>query len=587
MNVRPFKSARGAPVQSNSNLWFVDPARIDRLGPAIGRGSVWLRDTLAAGQVSDPFLFDGYDYRMLTFCHANPEPVTFTLEIDRAGNGSWEKLRSFTVDRALIHLPTDAERGAWVRVRVDVAVKSATVHFHYRNKDPRGPANAPIFDALAKVGETSRTRGVIRSNRTVLSMLDDGRYYELNNRLELTATESTTGATLVAEGAQPESGIRFDDASLIVVEDGKTYRLPKNPAYALPPASAPQDTQRPTLEALLPRSLAKGAAATASSVHQAYQAAFAVDGVFDDDSRWIGVGPGSWLALDLGAPKTFRSVFVATGWKRETIYAVRDFDVQVKRGTTWQTLPGGEIRGNAATVVGVRLTEPVTAQEVRVLIKDAGYTRIYEVALFEDQPELRDTDASRLTHARVCREVATERDLFNIHGTFYELPARNAQGFAKIRPIATHNLAIHDYASHFGMLFLTGLRDTQAGERVLASADGKSAVWAGVVDDLWQLGKPRGEGGVWARTAVKAGVPSDPYLMTGYDQKSVRLLSTADARITLEIDIDGTALWVPYQTFTLKADEAQTHRFPEGFSAYWVRAVSSSDTTATVLFSYE
>jgi len=86
---------------------------------------------------------------------------------------------------------------------------------------------------------------------------------------------------------------------------------------------------------------------------------------------------------------------------------------------------------------------------------------------------------------------------------------------------------------------------------------------------------------------VKAGVPSDPYLMTGYDQKSVRLLSTADARITLEIDIDGTALWVPYQTFTLKADEAQTHRFPEGFSAYWVRAVSSSDTTATVLFSYE
>jgi len=587
MNVRPFKSARGAPVQSNSNLWFVDPARIDRLGPAIGRGSVWLRDTLAAGQVSDPFLFDGYDYRMLTFCHANPEPVTFTLEIDRAGNGSWEKLRSFTVDRALIHLPTDAERGAWVRVRVDVAVKSATVHFHYRNKDPRGPANAPIFDALAKVGETSRTRGVIRSNRTVLSMLDDGRYYELNNRLELTATESTTGATLVAEGAQPESGIRFDDASLIVVEDGKTYRLPKNPAYALPPASAPQDTQRPTLEALLPRSLAKGAAATASSVHQAYQAAFAVDGVFDDDSRWIGIGPGSWLAFDLGAPKTFRSVFVATGWKRETIYAVRDFDVQVKRGTTWQTLPGGEIRGNAATVVGVRLTEPVTAQEVRVLIKDAGYTRIYEVALFEDQPELRDTDASRLTHARVCREVATERDLFNIHGTFYELPARNAQGFAKIRPIATHNLAIHDYASHFGMLFLTGLRDTQAGERVLASADGKSAVWAGVVDDLWQLGKPRGEGGVWARTAVKAGVPSDPYLMTGYDQKSVRLLSTADARITLEIDIDGTALWVPYQTFTLKADEAQTHRFPEGFSAYWVRAVSSSDTTATVLFSYE
>jgi len=428
LNHRPFKSARGAPVQSNSNLWFVDPARLDRLGPAIGRGSVWLRDTLAAGQVSEPFLFDGYDYRMLTLSHANPEPVTFTLEVDRAGNGTWEKLRSFTVDRALVHLLTDAERGAWVRARVDVAVQSATVHFHYRNKDPRGPANAPLFDALAKAGETPRSRGVIRSNRSVLSLLDDGRYYELNNRLELSAPEPATGAALVTEGAQPESGIRLDDASLIVVEDGKTYRLPKNPAY---------------------------------------------------------------------------------------------------------------------------------------------------------------TETSRLTNARVCREVATERDLFNIHGTFYELPARNAQGFAKIRPVATHNLAIHDYASHFGMLFLTGLKDTQTGDHVLASTDGRTAVWAGVIDDLWQLGKPRGEGGVWNRTAVKAGVPSDPYLMTGFDQKSVRLLSTADTRITLEIDVDGTELWVPCQTFRLKAGDAQTYRFPEGFSAYWVRAVSSADATATVMFTYE
>ena len=33
----------------------------------------------------------------------------------------------------------------------------------------------------------------------------------------------------------------------------------------------------------------------------------------------------------------------------------------------------------------------------------------------------------------------TERDLFNCHGTFFELPAVNAGGFAKIRPISTHN----------------------------------------------------------------------------------------------------------------------------------------------------
>jgi hypothetical protein len=46
------------------------------------------------------------------------------------------------------------------------------------------------------------------------------------------------------------------------------------------------------------------------------------------------------------------------------------------------------------------------------------------------------TDAGAL---RICREVATERDLFNCHGTFYELPAENADGYAKIRPVASHN----------------------------------------------------------------------------------------------------------------------------------------------------
>ena len=36
---------------------------------------------------------------------------------------------------------------------------------------------------------------------------------------------------------------------------------------------------------------------------------------------------------------------------------------------------------------------------------------------------------------RLAREVATERDLFNCHGTFYELPAENASGFVRVRTV--------------------------------------------------------------------------------------------------------------------------------------------------------
>lgn len=58
---------------------------------------------------------------------------------------------------------------------------------------------------------------------------------------------------------------------------------------------------------------------------------------------------------------------------------------------------------------------------------------------------------------RICREVATERDLFNCQGTFYELPAENADGYAKIRPVSSHNLRINDYASYRGLLVMTGI----------------------------------------------------------------------------------------------------------------------------------
>ena len=67
-----------------------------------------------------------------------------------------------------------------------------------------------------------------------------------------------------------------------------------------------------------------------------------------------------------------------------------------------------------------------------------------------------DGDAG-LSPARLCREVCTERNFLSIHGTFYELPARNAGGFAKIRPLSTHGRRIHDFASYRGLLVFSGV----------------------------------------------------------------------------------------------------------------------------------
>ncbi len=190
---------------------------------------------------------------------------------------------------------------------------------------------------------------------------------------------------------------------------------------------------------------------------------------------------------------------------------------------------------------------------------------------------------------RTCREVATERDLLHCAGSFFEMPARNAGGMAKIRPVATHPFFVQDYCSWRGLIVLSGLQvDRAAGDsHVLASEDGKAALWLGTIDDLWQLGKAVGFGGPWTGTLVKAGAVSDPFLMRGYDRKSVILRHDAEGlvRFDLEVDITGTGAWRRYRRLEVKAE--RVFEFPAEFSAYWVRARVDQDCVATVRFEYQ
>jgi hypothetical protein len=283
------------------------------------------------------------------------------------------------------------------------------------------------------------------------------------------------------------------------------------------------------------------------------------------------------------------------------------------RGGGARTLSFAAVRAQAGTVADAGLYELDAALRLRrvedaqrlawmkqnaaiprgVLTKDAASALFVDDAgkrwrLPKGDPAL--DSPSPLGDARVDREVCTERDLFNAHGTFYELPAENAGGFARIRPIATHNCRIHDYCSYRGLLVMSGVSCAAAASaHIIRSEDGRVALWVGAVDDLWQLGKARGNGGPWHNSVVRAGEPSDPYLMTGYDHKRVLLEHTSPkpVRIRIEADICGTGLWVVYREFEVKPGQPVEHVFPEAFSAYWVRTVASADTTATAQFRYE
>ena len=76
--------------------------------------------------------------------------------------------------------------------------------------------------------------------------------------------------------------------------------------------------------------------------------------------------------------------------------------------------------------------------------------------------------------------------------------------------------------------------------------------------------------------------------MTGYDEKTVEFSHTSadPVSITLQVDLDGTGLWVDYHVFNVEPGETVSHRFPVGFSASWARGISNKNTTATARFTY-
>jgi len=192
---------------------------------------------------------------------------------------------------------------------------------------------------------------------------------------------------------------------------------------------------------------------------------------------------------------------------------------------------------------------------------------------------------------RICREVATERDLFNLGGTFYELPAENADGFAKIRPVSTHNFRVNDYASYRGLMVMTGidLKKVKGNEHVIVSDDNKCAVWAGAIDDLWKLGKPVGKGGPWVKAQVKAQQPSDPFLFGLYDSRTLTLTNHSDVDVTITIQFDpmGDRDWMNFKTVTVKANKKFSYTFAKEEQARWIRFVADKDASVTAWLDYK
>ncbi len=183
------------------------------------------------------------------------------------------------------------------------------------------------------------------------------------------------------------------------------------------------------------------------------------------------------------------------------------------------------------------------------------------------------------------REVETERFLMDLHGMFYELqPVAFQDAIWGVNPICVHLRIIPDFCSFRGLFVMAGNQNTPNNDNNPLGGQPQSGIWLGKTDDLWQFGKPKGWGGPWRKSAVRAGQSSEPFLMTGFEHKVLHLKTDRSTAVRIEVDFLGDESWELYERISVAG--YKHHVFPAGFSAHWVRLTAESDCTATAEFIY-
>lgn len=436
---------------THSNLWFLKPDELLKLGPKNGFGGVWINEPVSGSVPSSPFLLSGFDNKVLHLAHSSDRAVRFSIETDMQGKNQWKKHKEITVGKEgyTYYLFPPGFNAAWVRISTDTDAENVTAYFIFSEKSKNaGTANPflSIPDIRSSRKETVH-HGLVRpatDDKLNLQFVayetgPNGKtretgYYEVNGNMEIVrVTNDSIKNSNIENFAISQPDFQVDDASAIITDkSGNRVRLPK--------------------------------------------------GVIDFDKKY----------------------------------------------------PEISLRG--------------------------------------------------------VREVVTERSLLNCLGTFFEFPRDYSGGIVKIRPVTTHNRLIVDFCSWRGLMVISGnLANSVNDGHYFASSDRKTGLWFGGIDDLWKFGRTKGVGGPWNNTAVTGNRPSDPYLMLGYDKKSLKLSHHAaeTVRFKLEVDIAATGQWAPFKTIEVKPGEIFNFTFPDGYSAHWIRFTADKDCTATAWLTYE
>lgn len=574
--------------QPQSNLWFGDYEDLKTWGPASGYGGPWIEDNVKANVPSDPFLVDGFDKRVVHLAvgqkksnavkplRATDQQAITELPVQLANlprvtvaRGDWHKSApgfAFTVDSAVtVYLAVD-KRGnpklepEWHLTELSMTWGKGFSDRVYSRRFKAGKISIPD-------NSTEHTRGSFGMPHTAFVLADHDKPLTISDTGKATVTRptkersepSTDGpVTFTLEVDQHGTGKWAHHQNASVPADGYVaHYLPND------------------LNATWMRFKTDCDCVATVMLHQTTSRF--IDGRASENSKLF-AGLADVEASDaigglLYSAKRNRNLRVVGSGDRHFEFTKGGFDFKADTKDE-----------NLRKLLHVEQEFLVDAASV--ILKSEGRTyRLPKGHSAYDQP-------LASGWPRTSREVESERHLANIHGTFYEVPLitnGSPPAWNLMRPVSSHRKQITDFCTWNGLLVLSGIKAKPADDgHIFHDSKMGIGLWFGGIDDLWKLGKPVGHGGPWLNTKVKTDIPSNPYLMTGYDRKSVQLSHghSQPVSMTLEVDIDGMGLWVKYKTFNVPSGKITGHEFPAEFSACWVRAVSDTDTSATVQFQY-
>jgi arylsulfatase A-like enzyme len=572
--------------QPQSNLWFGDYDDLKKWGPASGYGGPWIDDEVAADTPSDPYLIAGFDRRVIHLATGRTKPI-----ISQALRATDQQVITSLPEELAKLTRVTVPRGDWHRPGSGYEFELSEPATVYLAVDQRGD---PQLDARWKLTDFSLAWGKGFRDRVYRRELPIGTV-----SIPVNATEHTPGS------------FGMPHMAMVATKDSKGVAVT---ALGQATVNTPSDSRQ-------------------SNKRHAEPVVFTLQIDRKGDGRWteldaIEVPEDGRVARIL--PEDLDATWLRLKTSRDCVATAFLHQTTGQYTSPNNTLFAGLANVGDTDARGALLYAAKRNRNLRVITADDRYFEFTKAgfefkadnpdpqlkSLLDIEPEFTVDDASVMLEyggrtlrlpkgdaafdkpfasgwPRASREVESERHLANIHGTFYEVPLitnGSPPAWNLMRPVASHSKQITDFCSWNGLLVLAGVRSGATDDgHVFADPEHNAALWFGGIDDVWALGKPVGHGGPWRDSDVQASVPSDPYLMTGYDRKTVKLhhQSKQPVTITLQVDIDGLGRWVDYKSFLVDPGKVVTHDFATGFSACWVRVVSDRDTQATATLTYE